>query len=126
MVRVVFRNLAKSDFVKNVIDEKVNHVLEKFPELVDAATTVVVGMENSPLHAGPDNFQVKLTMFSRGLKPVILQRESDNPYQAVAHLTDRLFEVLHRALERRREKSRSERRKWKGSPHLPYEWRSAS
>lgn len=126
MVRVVFRNIPKSEFIKDAVQEKVNHVLTKFPELGNAATTVIVGMENSPLHAGPDNFHVKVILLSKGLKPVILQKEGMTPYQAVANLADRLFEVIHRALERRREKTRSERRKWKGSPHLPHEWRSAS
>jgi ribosome-associated translation inhibitor RaiA len=124
MVRVVFKNLEKSEFIKGVVTDKITHALEKFPELENATATVTVGMENSPLHAGPDLFQVKIILLSRGLKPIILEKEAGSPYQAAAILTDRLFEVLHRAVERRREKSRSERRHWKGSPHLGHEWRS--
>ncbi|MFN7729968.1 MAG: HPF/RaiA family ribosome-associated protein [Bdellovibrio sp.] len=124
MVRVVFKNLEKSEFIKGVVTNKITHALEKFPELEHATATVTVGMENSPFHAGPDLFQIKIILLSRGLKPIILEKEAGSPYQAAAILTDRLFEVLHRAVERRREKSRSERRHWKGSPHLGHEWRS--
>lgn len=125
MVRVVFKNLEKSEFIKDMVSEKINHTLEKFPELENATATVTVGMENSPFQAGPDLFQVRVILLARGLKPIVLEKQAASPYQATSVLTDRLFEVLHRAVERRREKSRSERRRWKGSPHLGHEWRSA-
>ncbi|MBX2995203.1 MAG: HPF/RaiA family ribosome-associated protein [Bdellovibrionaceae bacterium] len=124
MVRVVFKNLEKSEFIKDIVSDKITHALEKFPELENATATVTVGMENSPFHAGADLFQVRVILLARGLKPIVLEKQAGSPYQAVAVLTDRLFEVLHRAVERRREKSRSERRRWKGSPHLGHEWRS--
>jgi len=114
MVRVVFRNFKKSDWMENLIAEKVHHVLSKFPNMHSAKTTVIVGME-TPNHAGPDIFHVKLIALSKGLKPVVLQKDGENPYQAAANLSDRLFEVLHRALDRRREKNRSEKRRFKGN-----------
>src|SRR5580704_1892713 len=122
MLKVVFRNLAKSEFMKDIIDEKVGHVLEKFPDLVNSATTVVVGMQNTPMHAGPELFRIKLILKSRGLKPIVLEKHSDNAYQAAAMLADRLFEVLHRAIERRREKLRLQRKKWKHSDGAPFDW----
>jgi len=125
MVRVVFKNLEKSEFIRGIVTEKISHALEKFPELENATATVTVGMENSPVQAGPDLFQVKIILLSRGLKPIVLEKQAPSPYQASAILSDRLFEVLHRAVEKRRERSRSERRRWKGSPHLGHEWSSA-
>lgn len=127
MVRVVFRNLATSESLKGAMTEKVQHVIEKFPELAstNSMTTVTVGMQNSVLHAGPQLYQVKLILLARGLKPIVLQKHAENVYLAMAMLADRLFELLHRALEKRREKTRAKGRKWKGSPHLPPEWRSA-
>lgn len=127
MVRVVFRNLASSESLKGAMTEKVNHVVEKFPDLASAnsMTTVTVGQQNSILHAGPQLYQVKLILIARGMKPIVLQKTAENVYLAMALLADRLFEVLHRALERRREKARSKSRKWKSSSHLPPEWRSA-
>lgn len=125
MVRVVFKNLEKSEFIQELVREKISHSLAKFPELENATTTITVGMENSQFRAGPDIFQVRLILLSRGLKPIVLEKEAASPYQAAALLSDRLFEVLHRAFDRRRERLRSEKRRWKGSPHLNHEWRSA-
>ncbi len=119
MVRVVFRNIEKSELMKDAIETKVSHILAKFPGLQNATTTVIA----TP---GPDSYHVKVVLLSRGLKPVILERDGEDANHAFSHLADRLFEVLHRSLERRREKTRSERRKWKESAHLPHEWSSAS
>jgi ribosome-associated translation inhibitor RaiA len=112
-MRVAFKNLESSEFMRNLAIEKVNHVLEKFPELDHPTVSIVISMENSQFHAGRDLFKVKAIMLSRGLKPVIIEKEAINPYQAIAHLSDRMFEVIHRSLERRRERARSDRRKWK-------------
>ena len=125
MVKVVFRNLANSEVMKNVIKEKVNHILSKFPNLDNSMATVIVGQGHSPTHASSDNIQIKLILTSRGFKPVVLSKEGESATAVIALLFDRLFEVVHRALERRREKTRSARRRWKGSPHLRHEWRAA-
>lgn len=102
MVKVIFKNLKKSDFIQNILADKISHVLEKFPEMRSAVATVSVEMENSPQHVGKDDFRIKLTMFSKG-KPIVIQKESSNLYQAAAVLSDRLFEVLHRTVEKKRD-----------------------
>lgn len=110
MVRVMFKNLKKSDFIEDILNERVEHVLSKFPEATKGGTaTAVVAMENSHLHKGADLFQVKLILLLKGMKPIILQKENGNIYQAVAVLCDRLLESLHRHFERRRDHHRHRR-----------------
>lgn len=110
MVRVMFKNLKKSDFIEEFLSEKVQHILSKFPEATKGGSaTAVVAMENSQLHRGADLFQVKLILLLKGMKPIILQKENGNIYQAVAVLCDRLLESLHRHFERRRDQYRHRR-----------------
>lgn len=112
MVKVIFKNLDKSDFVSEIVQEKIAHVLEKFPDMTRNDATVVVEMENSPTHAGKDDFKVKLIMKSPSGKPLVIQKEGPNLYQASAVLADRLFELLHRTLEKRRDIRRGLQRRW--------------
>lgn len=117
MVRVMFKNLKKSDFIEEFLNEKVQHVLSKFPQALKGGTaTAVVSMENSQLHKGADLFQVKLILLLKGMKPIVLQKENGNIYQAVAVLCDRLLESLHRHFERRRDHNRHRRQdRWQTS-----------
>ena len=106
MVKVIFKNLEKSEMVSEIVQDKISHVLEKFPELTNVNATISVEMENSPVHAGKDDFRVKLVMTNSRLRPVVIQKAGTNLYQAAAILADRLFEVLHRSLEKRRDQRR--------------------
>ncbi len=110
MVRVMFKNLKKSQFIENILDERIQHVLSKFPEAKGGTATAVVAMENSQFKKGADLFQVKLILLLKGMKPIVLIKENGNIYQAVAVLTDRLLESLHRHFERRRDSHRVDRR----------------
>lgn len=110
MIRVMYKNLDHSDFVDNIVTERIQHVVDKFPEVKGATASVTVSKETSKTHIGPDIFQVKLILTHRGMKPVILQKENGNLYHATAVLADRLFESLHRHVERRRDFHRAERR----------------
>lgn len=113
MVKVIFKNLNKSEFVLDSVKEKIGRVLEKFPELENASATISIEMENSPIHAGKDDFRVKLIMLSRGLKPIIIQKDSPNVYQAASLLADRLMDLLARHVEKRRDTRRAARRSWR-------------
>lgn len=112
MVKVIFKNLEKSEMVSEIVQQKITHVLAKFPELTEAQATVSVEMENSPTHVGKDDFRIKLVVTNRRFKPLVIQKEGANLYQAAAVLADRLFEVLHRSLEKRRDQRRHGARRW--------------
>lgn len=113
MVKVVFHNLASSAFVENKVIERLEHVLDKFPAMERARVTAIVGMENSRLHAGPELFSVKVHISGLGMKPLVLQKSALNVYEALAEVSHRLLELLHRFEERRRSLSRGKRKKSK-------------
>lgn len=103
MIRVLFKNMKSSDFIEAALQEKIEHVLNRFPQSHRASITATVNMENSQLHPGPDLFQVKLIVLLKGMRPVVLQKENSNVYQTIAQVTDRLSEVLHRHFQRLRD-----------------------
>lgn len=112
MVKVIFKNIEKTESIVSIVQEKISHILGKFPELVDATATVSLEMENSPQHVGRDDFRVKLVMSHRGARPIVIEKEGENLYQTTAILADRLLEILHRAVEKRRDSKRSVQRRW--------------
>jgi len=113
MIRVIFKNLKKSDLIRTVAMDRVEKTLHKFPELENLTSTVIVSREHSPEHAGVDLFAVKLLVEGKGTRPIILEKRAESLYQAIALLTDRALEILHRAIEKERDILRDERRKWK-------------
>lgn len=113
MLRVVFKNLRKSKFAEEIVSSRINSVLEKFPEYKPSSATAILEMENSPLQAGPDDYRIKLVLTDKSMSPIVLQMTSGHLYQAASMLSDRLLEVLHRAVEKRRDVRRFRRRREK-------------
>ncbi len=106
MIQVVFKNLARSDIVKNVVEDRVRHLEEKFPELHSEKLLVTLSMENSPYQRGPDHYTVRLITRAKKFKDTVLERSAPNLYIALADVIDRALEVLHRKAEKRRERRR--------------------
>lgn len=117
MLKVVFKNLQKSDLAEDIVASKLNAVLDKFPEFKASSATAILEMENSRLQADPDNFNIKLILKTRKLGSIVFKRNGSNLYQAASLLTDRLLEVLHRAVEKRRDLVRFNRRAQKQVKH---------
>lgn len=105
-VQVVFQNLEKSTFIRNMVEEKVGAILSKFPQSDAGEATVYVKMDNSRHQAGPDLFHVKVVWRERRGAPIILTRKSQNVFEAAAAVSDRLLErinrVHHRSISRNR------------------------
>lgn len=100
--KVVFRKLEKSEFIESLVIEKLERVLEKFPEVEKCSGTVVVSMENSREHGGKDVFGVKLTMVGPQKKALVIHKQAQNPYEASAILADRLLDFLSRVNDKKR------------------------
>jgi ribosome-associated translation inhibitor RaiA len=104
MIKVVFKNLEKSELAKEAAQQRLEAILEKFS--VDSVR-VTLSMENSPLQAGPDMFTAKLIAKRKGSPPLILEKSASNLYTALSQLSDHLLERLARS----RAKGRGRRRK---------------
>ena len=113
MVKVIFKNLERSDLIREIASEKVEKALEKYAVVDPLASTVVLSREHSREHTGVDEFSVKLMVGARGHKPVIVEKRSTTITQALASVLDRAMDLLHQSFARERLGVRHERRRWK-------------
>ncbi len=104
MISVKFKNLEKSELAREAATERMEALVEKFPDLAPSKIQVTLEMENSPLQAGPDLFKVKVYV-SRGRYDGVTYETSDsNLYVALAETVDHLLETLNRHGDRERVK----------------------
>jgi ribosome-associated translation inhibitor RaiA len=113
MVKIVFKNLEKSDIIRKVAIARVQKALERFSDIDSLASTVVLSREHSREHAGLDEYSVKLILGAQGHRPVIVEKRAANFYQALAMVLDRAMDILHQSFAKERLAVRHERRRWK-------------
>ena len=106
-MKIVFRNLARSELIGTVIKERFAHVLEKFPDLHRSEITLTLSMHNSPTQAGPDLFSVKMVCLGGRYRNLVLEKASPNLYAAWADLLEHLLERLNRYGDRERVRDRA-------------------
>lgn len=109
-IKVVFKNVDKSDFAESTIKERFSLLKEKFPEIARRRTTVTLSMDNSPKQAGPDLYGVKVQLRADKNQNIIMEKTAQNPYQALHLLFDRIHERLIRFDEKKRRIKRGRRR----------------
>lgn len=110
MIQVKFKNLDKSEMAREVVQERIEVLTDKFPDLVDSKIQVTLEMENSPLQAGPDFFKVKLHVARGRYDGVTVEKSDSNLYVALAEVVDHMLEVLNRFGDRARVKARKRAR----------------
>lgn len=115
VIKVVFKNLKKSDLIRQIATDRIEKTIKKFPEFDKLSSSVIVSREHSQEHPGISEFAVKLLMKRKGLKPIVLEKRAETLYQAIALVTDRALEILHRANEKIRLENRHIKRSWKSS-----------
>lgn len=95
-MKIIFRNLEKSEFAKDAVEERLGDMVEKFPKLKDHRITVTLFMDNSPNQPGPDSFGVKVLIQGRMFKTISLSKTATSLYHALAEVREHLLEVLNR------------------------------
>jgi ribosome-associated translation inhibitor RaiA len=110
MYKIVFKNLEPSDLVRDHVEERFDALMEKFPDLKGHKCTITLEMKNSPLHAGPDLFSVKAVIDGFKYRDIAFVHDAENLYLAIAEFSDKMVEVLNRAGDKLRVKSRSRNR----------------
>ncbi len=109
MVMVVFKNLDKSNLIKETVITRLQDTTDRFPDLAGHRITVTLSMENSPQQAGPDHFTVKVHVRGKKYRDVLIEKSAMNLYLALADVNEHLLERLNRMGDRTRVKLRSER-----------------
>jgi len=106
MIQVKFKNLEKSEMAREAVQERVEVLTKKFPDLSGSKIQVTLEMENSPSQAGPDLFKVKLHVSRARYDGITVEKSDSNLYVALAEVVDHMLEVLNRFGDRARVKER--------------------
>lgn len=110
MIHIHFKNLERSELACEAVHERLQPLIEKFPDLETSKIQVTLEMENSPFQAGPDVFKVK-THFIRGrYDGITVTKDDSNLYVALATVVDHLLEKLNRFGDKTRVKERTKAR----------------
>lgn len=104
MIQVKFKNLERSEMVRELVQDRVQALIDKFPDLNKSRILVTLEMENSPTQAGPDLFKVKLHVSQGRYSGVTLTKKNSNLYVALAEVIDNMLENLNRFGDRARVK----------------------
>lgn len=100
MLKIVFKNLEPSQMARNIVEERIVPVIEKYPSLAGHKVTLTLEMENSPTQAGPDLFTVSSMVTGKTFKNLKIKKSSENFYLATAELVDGFNELLSRESDR--------------------------
>lgn len=113
MIKTTFKNLEKSDLAREVVEERIGDLVEKFPELSSHSILITLSMDNSSAKSGPDEFGVKLHIKGKKFDDLIMEKKSGTLYRAVADVVDAMLERLNRRTDKMRITERSKSRKAK-------------
>jgi len=110
MIHIKFKNLEKSELAREAVNDRVEALVEKFPDLNESKVQVTLEMENSPLQAGPDFFKVKLHVARGRYDGITVEKADSSLYVALAEVVDHMLEMLNRYGDRSRVKERNRAR----------------
>lgn len=112
-MKITFKNLAKSDLAKEIVEERIGDLVQKFPNLSRHTIHVTLSMDNSSTKAGPDEFGVRLQVRGKLFRDLIIEKKSGTLYRAVGHVVEAMLERLNRRTDKARVKERAKSRKAK-------------
>ncbi len=100
--------------VRMAVLERLEALVEKFPNLSKSKIQVTLEMENSPHKPGPDLFSVKVHLSRGKYDGITVDKANSNLYVALAEVTDHMLEKLNRFGDRVRVKEREKARRIAG------------
>lgn len=110
MIQVKFKNLERSELARDIVNERLARIFDKFEDLKKSRVQVTLEMQNSPTQAGPDLLKARVNVFRGRYDGVVLEKANPSLYVALADLSEHMLEVLNRIGDRRRVKSRRQAR----------------
>lgn len=110
MINIKFKNLEKSETAREAVNDRIEALVEKFPDLGQSKIQITLAMENSPAQAGRDLFKVKLHIARGRYDGVTVEKANASLYAALAEVADHMLEKLNRTGDRARVKERTRAR----------------
>lgn len=111
MIKIIFKNLEESELARDIVFERMQSIIDKFPDLSTHKISITLCMENSPQKPGPDLFEVKLLIHGVKYKNITLEKSATSLYVALAEIVEHALERLNRYGDKQRVKSRTQARK---------------
>lgn len=111
MIQVKFKNLDKSEMAREAVQDRLEVLVDKFPDLNESHLLVTLEMENSPAQAGPDCFKVRVYVSRGRYRGITVEKADANLYVALAEVIEHMLEMLNRFGDRKRVKERNQARK---------------
>lgn len=111
MILIKFKKLEKSELIQDAVQNRINAVVSKFPDLELSKIFITLEMENSPAQAGPDLYKVKLHVAKGRYDGVTVEKSDSQFYVALAEVVDHMLEKLNRFGDKIRVKERKKARK---------------
>jgi ribosome-associated translation inhibitor RaiA len=111
MIKVIFKNLDPSELARESVIERMDAIVEKFPDLQKSRVNVTLEMQNSPFQAGPDLFFVKAHINGGRYESLRVEKSAPSLYVALAEVVEHMLELLNRFGDRTRVKERNQARK---------------
>ncbi len=116
MLKIAFKNLDKSQLASDIVTERFELLLKKFPDLEDHNIEVYLSMENSPSQVGRDFFAVNVVFTGKKYGKLVVEKKNINLYVAL----DDLLLVMQETLNRKGDKVRVRRRTSSRKQKLTY------
>ncbi len=113
MILIKFKNIRRSEIIQQVVNDRIEGLVEKFEDLQSSRLKVTLEMKNSPTQAGPDLFSVKLHVIRGRYDGITIEKSEPNLYVALAEVIDHMLEVLNRFGDKVRVKERAKARRIK-------------
>ncbi len=113
MMKVVFKDLEKSQLAVDIVWEKFDSLLSKFPDLKSHKIQVYLSMENSVTQSGKDQFSVKVVVTGNKYDGIVIEKKNSNLYLALDDLLVVMLERLNRKGDKVRVRERTMLRRQK-------------
>lgn len=110
MIHIKFKNLDKSEMAREAVQDRIEALTDKFPDLIESKVHITLEMENSPTQAGPDFFNIKVRVFQGRYHGIAVEKADSNLYVALAEVVDHMLEAINRFGDRARVKERKNAR----------------
>lgn len=115
MIKIIFKNLEKSQLASDIVTEKFEVLVDKFPDLTHHKMDVFLSMENSSQKTGRDVFAVKVIILGKKYDGIVVEKRNTSLYAALDDLLLVMLESLNRKGDKARVRSRNVSRRQKSA-----------